>query len=453
VLKLRDYQTETIDNIYHSIRQGHRSIMVQQPPRTGKTLIMAEIARRATAKGNRVLFVVHRKEIVDQARETFKNQSVNMRLVTMGMVQTLTRRVDKLDKPTIIFVDEAHHVLAKSYMRILERFPDATRLLFTATPIRLSGEGFDGVADDLIIGKPIDWLIENNYLAPIDYYAPSGIDSKQLKVKRSGEFDEKSIEQALKPKIYGDVVATFKKLSKDKQAIAYTYNVNSAIKLADTFSHNGITAKYVTGKTPKDERDAIVDNYRNGKIQVIANPMIFTEGIDLPNVDTVIMLRPTQSLSLYLQFAMRSMNPRKGKTAIIIDHVGNVNRFGLPTDNREWNLIGTDKRTKHASASTVSVTTCQFCFAVFERKNLTHCPVCGAEIAEPKELEVETDVKLEKINTKNRLERIKKVISSNVAGKTPNELNSYAEIKEYGNLMKYKPGWAYYYAKKRGFIH
>lgn len=453
MFQLRSYQTETIDKITNSIQQGHHSIIVQQPPRTGKTVIMAEIARRATAKGNRILFIVHRKEIVDQVIKTFSDDGVDISLAKIGMVQTITRHVEALKEPSIIFVDEAHHALSKTYRKILDAFPNALKLLFTATPIRLSGEGFTEIADDLIVGKSIQWLIDNQFLAPLDYYAPNQLNANDLKIKRNGEFDEKSIEEAFKPKVYGNVVATFKQLSATKQAIAYTYNVASAERLANQFIVNGISAKAVSGNTPKDERDQIISAYRNGKIQVITNAELFTEGLDLPNVDTVVMLRPTQSLSLYLQFAMRSMNPRKGKRALIIDHVGNIDRFGPPTADREWSLEGQKKQLRQSSEPTLSITTCEQCFAVFERKNLTHCPYCDAELAKPKELEVVDDVKLEKVDlVKSLAKRAKEVINSNVAGKRPQDLNSYAEVKAYQELMGYKPGWVYFYSKKRGFI-
>lgn len=177
---------------------------------------MAEIAKRATDKGNNILFIVHRKEIVDQVVATFKQQGVNMQLAKIGMVQTITRHVDKLVKPSLIFVDEGHHVLAKSYTRILDAFPKAVKLLFTATPYRLDGTGFESVADDLILGKPIKELIDKGFLAPVDYYAPKQLNVDQLKVKRNGEFDEKSIEQAFKPKVYGNAVKTYQKLAGDK---------------------------------------------------------------------------------------------------------------------------------------------------------------------------------------------------------------------------------------------
>ncbi|MDT6951860.1 DEAD/DEAH box helicase [Companilactobacillus alimentarius] len=455
MFQLRDYQLETINKIYKSFDRGHRSIIVQQPPRTGKTIIMGDIARRATAKGNRILFIVHRKEIVDQVVSTFKAQNVDMSLAKIGMVQTITRHVDTLEPPAIIFVDEAHHVLAKSYRRILDNFPKALKLLFTATPYRLNGEGFEEVADDLILGNSIKQLIKDGFLAPVDYYAPVQLDISQLKIKRNGEFDEKSIEEAFKPKVYGNAVNTFKKLGGNKQAIAYTYNVASAERLASELNGNGITARAVSGKTPKDERDSIINDYRNGKIQVVTNAELFTEGLDLPNVDVVIMLRPTQSLSLYLQFAMRCMNPRKGKTAIIIDHVGNVNRFGLPTEPHHWKLEGNKKeKSNHSRDEIKSVTTCPKCFAAFYRKG-DNCPFCGADLVEEKELEVVEDAELEKVKE----ERLRKAhmimnggLAAKVADKTPNQLKNMAEIKAFAEFKNYKKGWIYYYGKKRGFI-
>ncbi|WDC91662.1 DEAD/DEAH box helicase family protein [Latilactobacillus curvatus] len=456
VKQLRGYQIETIDNITESIKHGNHSIIVQQPPRTGKTVIMAEIARRATQKGSRILFVVHRKEIVDQVKRSFAEQNVNMDLATIGMVQTITRRVAKMSEPQIIFVDEAHHSLAKSYIRILEQFPNALKLLFTATPIRLNGKGFEDVATDLIQGKPIPELIDKGFLAPVDYYAPADFDATHIKVNRTGEFDDKSIQAAFKPKIYGNAVKTYQKLATGKQAIAYTYNVASAERLAKEFNSHGIVAKAVSGKTPKAERNQIIKDYREGVVQIVTNAELFTEGLDLPNVDCVIMLRPTQSLSLFLQFAMRSMNPREGKRAVIIDHVGNVQRFGLPTIDRQWSLKGTGGKTSNDNNGTIkSTTTCEFCFGTFYKTG-DKCPYCGHEIAiNVQEIEVVEDAELKKVAT-TRAERAKEImldsVTDNIAGKRPADLQNMAEVKAYQKFMNYKPGWVFFYGKKRGFI-
>jgi superfamily II DNA or RNA helicase len=441
--ELRDYQSEVIENIYRSLKRGKRSIMVQSPPRSGKTVIMAEIARRATEKGNRVLFIVHRKEIVDQVIATFEQQEVNMKLCTIGMVQTISRRVDKLKYPQIIMVDEAHHILANTYLKIIKSFPKAVKLMFTGTPYRMSGEGFQSVCDDLILGKQVSWLIENKRLSPCDYYAPKVINDKLLRIK-NGEFSKQSIEDSLSRKIYGDAVKNYCKIANNTNAIAYCYSVESAKKLADEFNSQGIKAIEVDGTTPTDERNHIINQFKNGEIKVLTNVELFTEGLDLPGVDTVIQLRPTKSLSLFLQFSMRSMNYRKGKRAIIIDHVGNVERFGLPVDDREWSLKGKKRKSKD-KPDVKPTKTCPQCFGTFYNvKNA--CPYCGYVFeSETPTYKKEANVELVKVKQK-------KMVSDSIVLKKPSELKNMEEIKRYAKAKGYKNGWIYYQARAKGLI-
>lgn len=457
MFKLRDYQAETINNINKELWKGNKNIVVQQPPRTGKTVIMAELARRTTDRNLRVLFLVHRVEIVEQVKKTFKDQNVNMNLCYLGMVQTITRRLERLSKPSVILIDEAHHVLAESYMKILQSFPNAIKLMFTATPYRMSGEGFEEVADVLIEGKQVPWLIENQRLSPVDYYAPKAINTDLLKVSH-GEFSNKSINMAIKPKIYGDAVKHYKKLAAGTNAIAYCHSIESAKQLATEFNENGIRAVEVDGNTPADEREQIIKDFKAGKIKVLTNVELFTEGLDLPGVDTVIQLRPTQSLSLFLQFSMRSMNYRKGKVATIIDHVGNVERFGLPTQVRHWNIETRQKSSKVTKSDIKPVTVCGFCFSTFYKTSMT-CPSCGAEI-KIRRTEIETDesAELQKITErkKERTIRLQKLmtgeIDKNILGKSPGQLKNMAELKAYAQLHGYKNGWVYYQAKQKGLI-
>ncbi|HGC9035831.1 TPA: DEAD/DEAH box helicase, partial [Streptococcus agalactiae] len=356
-MKLRDYQEELVTNIKQSILKGNRSIIVQSPPRSGKTVVMAHIAKGATDKGNKVLFFSHRKEINEQVKNTFKLNGVNLNLVTIDGVQTLVRKLDKLDKPEIILIDEAHHSKANSYIKIINHFPNALKLLFTGTPVRLNGDGFDDIADNLILGKTVKWLQEHGNIAPFKYYAPSMIDTSKLK-KRGGEFTKDSIDESMKSVIYGDVIKHYKELADGKQAIVYTHNIKSAEQVADEFNRNGYKAIAISGKTHKSERNSAMQEFRDGKLTIMVNCELFTEGIDLPNVDVCIMLRPTQSLSLYLQFAMRPLNPRKDKTAIIIDHVANVERFGLPNMDRDWTLSGTETKKQKAKIGEPTTRTC-----------------------------------------------------------------------------------------------
>ena len=163
-IKLRKYQSELIENIRDSVRSGHRSIVSVLGCGGGKSVIQAEIARSATAMGNRVFFLVHRTELCEQITGTFTSQGVDMELCSVNMVQTVSRHLDRIEPPKLIITDEAHHSIAGTYKKIYEAFPDALRLGFTATPCRLGSGGLGEVYDDLITSVSTKWLIDNHYL-------------------------------------------------------------------------------------------------------------------------------------------------------------------------------------------------------------------------------------------------------------------------------------------------
>lgn len=464
--KLRPYQSETIANILDSMRQGNKRIIVQQPPRTGKTVIMADIARRTTDRGNRVMFLIHRKEVLDQAIETFKANGVDMSLATMGMVQTLTRRVKKLAEPQLIFIDEAHHAIAKSYQRILKTFPDAYVLLFTATPVRTGHDQLDKIADAIIPGKSIKWLTDQGYLAPFRYFSMPDIDTAKLKKSSTGDYTNGSMDEAIDKAVYGDVIEQYSEHAKGMQAVCYSYSVASAKILADRFNKAGISAVEVDGETSDERRNELVRQFRDQKIKIMVNVNLFTEGVDLPNVDCVIMVRPTQSLALYLQFAMRCLNPRKGKKAVIIDHVENWKRFGTPSADRDWEqAIVTSKKRKKADPAPPTVQ-CNQCMMVWEPKDLINgcCPECGFKITKDRKpvevvktdlVEIDQETENARYEADHRVGMAKQIIGNRlmqaVADKTVGQLSSVEELKAYGKLHGFKPGWAWYQAKNRGW--
>lgn len=421
---------------------------------------MAEIARRTTKNNNRVMFLIHRKEVLQQAIKTFNNQDVNPDLLTAGMVQTLTRRVDKLPIPDVILVDEAHHALAKSYQRILNKFPQAIVLLFTATPHRTGRVQLDRIADDIIVGQSIHELTEKGFLAPFRYFQPPGdFDSKLLKRGSTGDFTNDSMQQAMSTKIFGHIVKQYKRIADGMQAVVYTYSVDSAIKIANEFNSEGISAIEVDGTTPKEKRALAVRKFRDQEIKILVNVNLFTEGVDLPNVDCVIMARPTASLALYLQFSMRCLNPRPGKTAIIIDHANNFKSFGYPDDDRDWKKAiksGTQKSKTLLKDPGMSIVTCDYCFAVVKASEVKDgkCPICGKPI-KVREAKPVSDVDLVEA-TRERKARIKQIIQdqvmTNIVDKSVSELHSFQELAAYGKLHGYKPGWAYFMAKKKGLI-
>ena len=461
---LRDYQKELITDIIESMKRGNRKIMVQSPPRSGKTVVMAYIAKNATDKNKQVLFFSHRKEINEQVLETFSRGDVNLNNVTIGTVGSLVKKLDKLPKFDLILVDEAHHIKAKQYQTILNYFKDATQLFFTGTPVRLDGSGFHDLAEDLVEGKSVQWLIENGNISDFSYYSIDLLDLGKLKT-RSGEYTNQSIDNAFESSksTYGDYIDHYKRLAEGKQAIVYVHSVEYAKLVAERFNENGYSAAIVSGKTPKKERAEAMERFRNGELMIMVNVNLFTEGIDLPGVDVCIMLRPTKSLSLYLQFAMRALNPREGKKAILIDHVGNHNIHGLPNADREWTLSGVKTNKNNSEKST---TTCEECFATFWRDQLIDgkCPCCGAVIVKKKEMrEVEkenVDIELQEINqemefvsiqgemvevSKEEAEIYRKVKTYQ---KNYTRCKNLAELKAFRLLNGYQPGWLWHKQKE-----
>jgi len=200
----------------------------------------------------------------------------------------------------------------------------------------MSNKGFTDIFEDLILGKTVQWLIDNERLAPFKYYSKNLINDNKLKHKSTGDFSNESISLALEPQIYGDVIDNYKKFANDKKTIIYTHNVESSKEVAEKFNDNGYNALQVDGKTPKQQRELAMELFREGKVNILVNAELYGEGVDVPDCECVILLRPTESLTLFIQQTMRAMRYQHNKQAIIIDHVGNYVRHGLPNTEHDW---------------------------------------------------------------------------------------------------------------------
>lgn len=441
-MELRPYQTKLLNKTREAYLQGYKSPCIVAPCGAGKTVVMADMAKKASEKKNHTLFLVHRKELKDQTIDTLKWWGADMDYIEVGMIQTVVRRLPKTKEPKLIITDENHHSLAKSYRKIYDYFPNARLVGFTATPVRLNGGGLGDVNDVLVEGPTVSELIEWENLAPFKYYAPEIVDTSQLKIRR-GEYVTKDIDDLFQNKaIWGDVIKHYKKLSDGKQAICYCSSINQSKEVAEQFNQAGIKTKHIDGETPKSERDRVIQDFREGKIMILCNVDIISEGFDVPDCNTAILLRPTQSLGLYIQQSMRAMRYKEGKTAIIIDHVGNVGRFGTPDTVREWTLDP-----KKGSNNTVQdenpVKQCLECFYTVER-NTKVCPECGFEFkAEEKEVEqVESD-----------LVEIGSFEGFTTNYKEPKDCKNMTELYQLAKARGFKPGWAWYQGKLRGFIN
>ncbi len=445
-MPLRPYQSELVERLRAAWREGYKAPCIVLPCGGGKSCILAEIARRTTYNGRRVLFLVHRRELVEQIVGTFCRWGVDMRYCDVMMVQTATRRRAKLPKPALIMTDENHHSLAASYKNIYEQFPDVLRVGVTATPVRLNGDGLGDVNDELIIGVSAKWLIENKCLAPYDYYAPSLADLTGLHTKM-GEYVTAEVEKAMiKKAIFGDTIAYYRRLADGKKAVCYCASIRHSKAMAQAFCEAGIPAAHIDGETPKPERAELIAKFRSGEIRILCNVDLISEGFDVPDCECAILLRPTQSLTLYIQQSMRCMRYRDGKRAVIIDHVGNYARFGLPDDDREWSLEKKQKK-KRAVSEGIKAQMCPECFRTFNPENAPKtngrltCPCCGY-VFPKKEREELTE----------QAGALEKIEGFRLNFATAESCHSYAELREFAKRRGYKPGWAYFKAKERGFL-
>lgn len=430
MIQLRDYQDDITNKIAMDFDAGHRRICVVLGCGGGKTVIFSWLSGKAKLKGNDVLILQHRAELIQQTSETLTSGGISHGIIAAGMpinlrekiqvasVQTVARRLAKINPPKIIIIDEAHHALANTWKRILAEFPDALVIGMTATPARTNGNGLGDIFESLIEGPSVRELIETGYLAPYKYYAPPQLaNTENIKIKM-GDFDQHQLAEVMDTNvIIGDAVQHYKQMADGRRAIVYCVNVEHSQHTAAQFRAAGYNAVHLDGETHPIERKRITDGFKAGRIQIITNCDLLGEGFDVPGAEAVVLLRPTQSLTLFIQQAMRGMRTDKdnpNKTCIILDHCGNVFRHGLPDEDRTWSLEGVTKQKKSASKSEFPVKQCPQCYSAFKPAPI--CPFCGfvlpievrAEI-EQQEGQLAEVLAVEKMKRKEEVRRCRSV--------------------------------------------
>lgn len=389
-ITLRPYQNTLIERARANFITGKRSQLLVLPTGGGKTVCFSFMAGRAVEKGLRVWILAHRVELLDQISKTLTGFGVPHGMIAPGYmgdrrkpvqvasVFTLARRLDRYDAPDLIIVDEAHHAISEStWGRVVTAFPAAKLLGVTATPIRLSGEGLGDLFQSMVVGPSMRDLIELGALSPYRLFAPAGVDLSGVHT-RMGDFVRGEIEAAMdKPSVTGDAVSHYQKLAPGRRAVAFCVSVEHAVHVAEQFRAAGIPAQAIDGAMDRSLRASVLSEFSAGRVQVLASCDLISEGFDVPAIEAAILLRPTQSLGLYLQQVGRALRTFPGKTeAVILDHAGNVKRHGLPDEDRVWSLDGSAKK-KGAQRSEIAVKTCGSCFATVHSA-ATHCS-CGFE--------------------------------------------------------------------------
>lgn len=439
-MQLRDYQQTLYESTRQAFRHGKR-VLVVAPCGAGKSYIFSAMAQNT--KGD-VLVLVHRRELKEQHERLFLDLGItNARVNTY---QTERNRLGQYPKPKLLIVDEAHLSRSQGWSEIVEYY-DTYTVGLTATPVRLDGKPLGSIYNSMVQGITTKELIAQNRLAPYEYYAPVNVDTDNLKIQ-AGDFLIKDLEKLMNDRaIYSDVLRSWERISGGEKTIAYCVTIDHAKRTADIFTAAGYPAVEIDGETPTKKRDQIMQDFRDGKIKILCNVGIISEGVSIDDITCCLLLRPTQSHALYWQQAMRCMRYQPGKTAKIIDCAGNFFRNPLPDADVEWSLtVPVKKESRTDKNGDFKIRTCKECFMVFPTAHV--CPFCGAAYAlDPKEIKAHEDIQLERITEekKQELERIRKWQKREVAMcKTFREL--LAIEKERG----YKPGWAFRMAKMKG---
>lgn len=409
MITLRPYQATLVERTRANFIAGRTSQLLVLPTGGGKTVCFSYMAERAVSKGLRVWILAHRVELLDQISRTLREFAVPHGMIAPGYlgdrrkpvqvasVFTLARRLDRYEAPDLIIVDEAHHAISTStWGKVITAFPKAKLLGVTATPIRLSGEGLGDLFQCMVQGPTMRELIDLGALSPYRLFAPAGVDLSGVHT-RAGDFVRGEIEAAMdKPSITGDAVSHYQKLAPGRRAVAFCVSVEHAVHVAESFRAAGIPAQAIDGAMDRTLRASVLSEFAAGRIQVLASCDLISEGFDVPAIEAAILLRPTQSLGLYLQQVGRALRTFPGKSeAIILDHAGNVKRHGLPDEERVWSLDGTHRQ-KKAARSEVPVKTCGSCFATVESA-ATHCR-CGWEFPVQKREVQHVDGELQEID-------------------------------------------------------
>ena len=387
---LRPYQQQAVAEIRQAYQQRHRSVLFVLPTGGGKTVVFSHIAEQAAAKGSRICILVHRQELLRQASASLQaldvphgliaaNRSMDLsKPVQVASVATLARRLHRIppDLFQLLVVDEAHHSNAGTWARVLAHCSSARVLGVTATPIRSDGRGLGEWYSALVMGPTPAELTAAGYLAPARVLAPPIGFSVQGLRRRMGDYDMSQAATSLQAgQAMGDCLAHYRRYLDGQTAIAFCCSVAHAVAVAELFQRNGIAAASIDGTMDSNTREQLLADLGAGRLKVLTSCALIGEGVDVPSVSGCILLRPTQSVSLHLQMIGCCLRPQDGKTAVILDHVGNTQRLGHHLEEREWSLDGTPKKDREKAPS---VKVCPKCFSCMASAKQV-CADCGHE--------------------------------------------------------------------------
>jgi superfamily II DNA or RNA helicase len=374
-VSLRPYQEAAIESAREAIRGGRTRIVLVAPTGSGKTHVAAAII--GMIRG-RALFMAHTEEIIGQTSAKLAAAGVHHGIIKAGFrptpstvqvasVQTLFRRLEQRPEAEVVILDECHHVGARTFRAVVDAYPEAIILGFTATPYRLDGQGLGDVFQELVQVAQVSELIADGHLVPTVVYGARPVNLRDVPIV-GGDYARGALGAAMGA-VTGDVVSHYHRFAAGRAAVCFAVTIEHSRALVERF---GPIARHVDANTPN--RAALLAGLGT-EYQVLVNVGITTEGWDLPRIGCVIMARPTMSRGLHRQMIGRGMRPWGDKTeCLVLDHAGNCQRHGFVEDPETHTLAGRERRKREDVAP---VTQCAECFRVYPSTEPV-CPNCGA---------------------------------------------------------------------------
>lgn len=368
--RLRPYQQDVKDKIF-TLWKSEKNVMLQMPTGAGKTILFSSVINDIIkVPDSKILIIAHRKELLEQISSHLSKYNIEHGIISsnrkrclekrvqVASIQTLTHKnneeITKSFVPNFIVIDEAHHTLAKTYDQLWKLYPLSWKLGVTATPCRINGAPFTNHFSELISSLSVKELIEKGFLSDYTFYTEnpdSDLSKAILSIKKKSSTGDYRIDDLLQnlnvERHVKKLVLSYSTYANGLKGIVYCISIEHAHNICEAYKNIGVVAEYIDSKTPKTEREQIVQDFKDGKIQVLVNVDIFSEGFDCPDVEFIQMARPTWSLSKYMQQVGRGLRTSLGKDkTIILDNAGMYARFGLPSDTRLWNatFAGVDFR-------------------------------------------------------------------------------------------------------------
>jgi DNA repair protein RadD len=449
-VRLRPYQERAVTELRELIGMGARRIIIVAATGSGKTTVAGHLIGRAASKGRRSLFIAHRRELINQAYDRMVQMGLPETDVGIIMARDPRRRpgarvqiasintLRNRPKPRadVVFIDESHRALAKSYRDLATHYPDAIHIGLTATPYRADGRGLGDMYDELVqVSSPRELIREGYLVEPRVFTVPPNAlpDLSSVRVRR-GDYHEAELAEAVdKQSLVGNIVEHWHRHAQGLRTVAFAVSVKHSMHIAEQFRQAGVPAEHLDGTTPLDVRDGILARLDSGETLVASNVGVLQEGWDQPSVKCAILARPTKSTGLYLQQAGRILRPWGGLQAIILDHAGCALSHGLPQDDREFSLDPARKRRKGAAAGP-PLKTCEQCFAIVHAATRL-CPECGFVFQPPREVPEETHGDLQEVSP----------------GGLREKRAAWKKLCAVAATRGFKPGWAHHrYREKFG---